>query len=77
MEYNNLKMDFNMEASETKGKEKQKLKLLSLDDLFFLFGTILCGISSIISIIYGHLIAGIILAVCTILLICIYILKMI
>ena len=66
-----------METSETKDKEKQKFKLLSLDDLFFLFGTILCGISSIISIICGHLIAGIILVICTILLIGIYILKMI
>jgi len=66
-----------MEANETKAKKTPKLKFLSLDDFFFIFGTILCGISSIISIIYGHLIAGIILIICTALLIGIYILKMI
>lgn len=66
-----------MEANEIETKEKQRLKIFSLDDFFFLFGTILSGISSIISIIYGHLIAGIILIVCTILLIGIYFLKMI
>ncbi len=49
----------------------------SLDDLFIFIGIILTCFSLIMSFIYGHVIAGIILVVCEVLLIGVYIFKLI
>ncbi len=48
----------------------------SIDDLFILFGIILNGFSSVVTLTYGHVIAGIILITCEILLIGAYIMKL-
>lgn len=49
----------------------------SLDNLFIFIGIILTAFSLIMSFIYGHVIAGIILVVCEVLLIGVYIFKLI
>jgi len=49
----------------------------SIDNLFIYFGLILNGFSTIVSFVYGHIIAGIILLVCELLFIGIYATKLI
>ncbi|MHA1345390.1 MAG: hypothetical protein ACTSVO_00365 [Candidatus Heimdallarchaeaceae archaeon] len=63
----------------TNGKKSRKWKeaLFSVDDLFIILGILLNGASAIVSLIEGHLIAGLILIVCEIALIVAYIMKMI
>ena len=49
----------------------------SLDSWFIFIGIILTGFSLIMSFLYGHMIAGIILVVCEVLLIGVYVLKLV
>jgi len=63
----------------TNGNKSRKWKEIfsSVDDLFIIFGILLNGTSAIVSLIEGHLIAGLILIVCEIALIVAYLLKII
>lgn len=63
----------------TNGNKSRKWKetFTSVDDLFIIFGILLNGASAIVSLIEGHLIAGLILIVCEIALIVAYVLKII
>ncbi|MCK5140834.1 MAG: hypothetical protein KAQ70_01455 [Candidatus Heimdallarchaeota archaeon] len=63
----------------TNGVKSKKWKEIfsSVDDLFIIFGILLNGASVIVSLIEGHLIAGLILVVCEIALIVAYVLKII
>ncbi|MHA1592600.1 MAG: hypothetical protein ACTSUP_09025 [Candidatus Heimdallarchaeaceae archaeon] len=57
--------------------KKWKETFSSVDNLFIIFGILLNGVSAIVSLIEGHLIAGLILVVCEIALIVAYVLKII
>ena len=46
--------------------------LRSIDNLFIYFGLILNGFSMVVSFVYGHIIAGIILLICELLFVGIY-----
>ncbi|MCK4972840.1 MAG: hypothetical protein KAS52_05935 [Candidatus Heimdallarchaeota archaeon] len=63
----------------TNGNKSRKWKetFSSVDDLFIIFGILLNGASAIVSLIEGHLIAGLLLIVCEIALIVAYVLKII
>ncbi|MCE7742539.1 MAG: hypothetical protein GOP50_08760 [Candidatus Heimdallarchaeota archaeon] len=63
--------------STSKKKWKQWLHSINtVDDYFVIFGIILNAFSLAISFAYGHIIAGIILTVCEIILVGAYILKL-
>ena len=51
--------------------------LRSIDNLFIYFGLILNGFSMVVSFVYGHIIAGIILLICELLFVGIYATKLI
>jgi hypothetical protein len=57
--------------------KKWKEIFTSVDDLFIIFGILLNGASAIVSLIEGHLIAGLILSACEIALLVAYIMKII
>ncbi len=63
----------------TNGNIKKKWKeiISSVDDLFIIFGILLNGASAIVSLFEGHLIAGLILVACEIVLIVAYTMKII
>jgi hypothetical protein len=62
---------------ETEKKWKRWLPTFnSVDDYFVLFGIILNAFSLTISFAYGHIIAGLILTVCELVLIGVYIIKL-
>jgi len=66
-----------LETTNKNNKRNWKTIFRSVDDIFIILGILLNGFSLIFSFIYGHLIAGLILLVCEIILITIYIMKMI
>ena len=66
-----------LETTNKNNKRNWKTIFRSVDDIFIILGILLNGFSLIFSFIYGHLIAGLILLACEIILIIIYIMKMI
>ncbi|NPD89211.1 MAG: hypothetical protein HGN29_10845 [Asgard group archaeon] len=66
-----------MDTTNANIKKSWKRIFRSVDDIFIILGILLNAFSLIFSFVYGHLIAGIILLVCEIILIGIYIMKMI
>jgi hypothetical protein len=66
-----------METANANNKKNWKNIFRSIDDIFIIIGILLNGFSLIFSFVYGHLIAGIILLVCEIILVLTYIMKMI
>jgi hypothetical protein len=63
-------------TNRNKGRKWKEI-FSSVDDLFIIFGILLNGASAVVSLIEGHLIAGLILVACEIALIVAYVLKII
>ena len=66
-----------LDVTNANTKRSWKRIFRSVDDIFIIIGILLNGFSLIFSFVNGHLIAGIILLVCEIILIGIYVMKMI
>ncbi len=66
-----------LDTVNTDTKKGWKRIFQSVDDIFIILGILLNGFSLIFSFVYGHLIAGIILTICELLLVGIYVMKMI
>jgi len=66
-----------LDTTNATSKRNWKRIFQSVDDIFIIIGILLNGFSLVFSFVYGHLIAGVILLVCEIILIGIYIMKMI
>ncbi|MHA2309394.1 MAG: hypothetical protein ACXABJ_08970, partial [Candidatus Heimdallarchaeaceae archaeon] len=66
-----------LDTENATSKRNWKRIFQSVDDIFIIIGILLNGFSLIFSFVYCHLIAGIILLVCEIILIGIYIMKII